>query len=73
MAKASVLMVVSHYRGFGGHEMVMNNLCSGLVKLGYDVSIGAFTFARDPPENIQKKKLSRFGLAVRQEFDLVHN
>jgi glycosyltransferase involved in cell wall biosynthesis len=58
--KASVLMVTSNYRVRGGHETVINNLCSGLEKQGYNLTIGAFSFEQDPPDNIRKVNLKRF-------------
>lgn len=73
MSKASVLMVLSHYRGFGGHEAVIENLCNGIASMGYDVAIGAFSFAREPPGNIRSERLSRLrGLRTRSRFDIIH-
>lgn len=56
----SVIMIVSKYHGVGGVDTVINNLCLGLQKLGYETSIGAFEFFKNPPRNINKVKLSRF-------------
>lgn len=75
MSKGCILMVVSKYRGVGGAEIVINNLCTHLNKLGYKTAIGAFTFAEDPPDNIEKVKLHRFAalsLANTKKFDIIH-
>jgi glycosyltransferase involved in cell wall biosynthesis len=53
-------MIVSRYRGYGGHEIVINNLCKGLAKLGHEVSIGAFFFDKNPPPEIHMVRLKRF-------------
>jgi hypothetical protein len=55
-----VLMVMSRYRIRDGHEMVINNLCNGLEKLGGNVAIGAFSIEQNPPDNIRKVNLKRF-------------
>ena len=54
-------MVTSRYRKTGGHESVINSLAIQLQKIGYEVSIGAYYFELDPPDNISKVKLSHFG------------
>lgn len=68
-------MVISNYHGMGGHDIVINNLCSGLNKIGYNTAIGAFSFAQNPPDNIQKINLSRLrGLSSNGlHFDIIHN
>jgi glycosyltransferase involved in cell wall biosynthesis len=78
MDKASVLMVLSNYRMAGGVEVVINNLCSGLNKIGYNVAIGAFSFDRNPPDNIEKVNLKRFRSLTsnnisKYDFDIVHS
>lgn len=74
MSKARILMTISHYRGFGGHDIVINNLCSGLQKIGYDVTIGAFSFDQTPPNEIKKIKLKKTNfLKESNDFDLIHN
>jgi glycosyltransferase involved in cell wall biosynthesis len=73
-AKISVLMVISSYRIRGGHETVINNLCNGLKKQGYNVAIGAFSFEQNPPDNIRKVDLKRFrSLNNDHEADIVHS
>jgi glycosyltransferase involved in cell wall biosynthesis len=71
-------MVVSNYRMAGGMEVVINNLCSGLNKIGYNVAIGAFSFDRNPPDNIEKVNLKRFTSLTsnnisKYDFDIVHS
>lgn len=53
-------MIVSRYRGYGGHEIVINNLCTGLTRLGHKVTLGAFHFDKKPPVEIRSIKLGRF-------------
>ena len=69
-------MVVRKYPADFGHTTVINNLCLGLKKLGYDVAIGAFSFYDDPPHSIQKVKLNKFDLLFsgidKLEFDIIH-
>ena len=76
MAKKSVLMVVAKYPATYGHTTVINNLCIELNKMGYNAAIGAFSFDSDPPNNIQKVKLSKFKLLVfgvnYLNFDIIH-
>jgi len=75
MSKGSILMVTSCYRRFGGIETVMDNLCMGLDKLGYDTCIGAYSFDNSPPENIKKVNLKRLGDLAKYNgnyFDIVH-
>src|SRR5947209_2010369 len=60
MSKGKVLMVISKYRGYQGHEIVINNLCNGLNRIGYSTAIGAFSFSQNPPSDIEKIKLNRF-------------
>lgn len=73
----SVLMTISFYRGFGGHEVVINNLCKGLARFGYDATIGAFGYTECPPDGIAWTHLKRFNnLATssnEKRFDIIHN
>jgi len=77
MSKASILMITSEYRAFGGVETVMNNLCLGLGKLGYETAIGAFSFFDDPPKNVKKIKLHKYrNLRLnfqKNNFDIIHS
>jgi glycosyltransferase involved in cell wall biosynthesis len=79
MDKASILMVISYYLRAGGAETVINNLCSGLRKIGYNVAIGAYSFHQNPPDNIDKVNLKKFrSLASNNinngyNFDIIHN
>ena len=76
MSKASILMVTYQYRKFGGVETVMNNLCLGLNKIGFETAIGAFSFQDDPPNYIERKSL-KFGNLKNnpngRNFDIVHS
>lgn len=77
MAKGSILMVVSTYLPFVGHGTVINNVCNGINKLGFNVAIGAFSFAQDPPDGIEKVNLKRFKRLTSNVpgcgFDIIHN
>jgi glycosyltransferase involved in cell wall biosynthesis len=77
MQKKSVLMVVAKYPATHGHTTVINNLCIGLRKLGYDTAIGAFAFYNEPPANIKKVRLSRFRLLKSGvnylDYDIIHS
>ena len=77
MAKPSVLLTISSYRGFGGHEIVINNLCLGLKTIGFRTAIGAFNFIENPPDGIERINLSRVRGLDNQggdhDFDIVHN
>src|SRR5438445_1570576 len=76
MSKGKVLMVISNYRGYQGHEIVINNLCNGLNKIGYSTAIGAFSFSQNPPWDIEKVKLNRFrnlpSNSNRDGYDIFH-
>ncbi len=75
MSKGSVLMIISKYNGVGGADVVMNNLCSGLKHLGYETAIGAFSFATNPPGNIEKVYLKKFRSlsgTTNKNFDIIH-
>lgn len=77
MTTGSVLMTISNYRGFGGHEIVINNLCKGLRERGFRSAIGAFNFVESPPDNIEKVHLNRTRRLENggdnPDFDIVHN
>ena len=47
-------MVISYCLRAGGAETVINNLCNGLRKIGYNIAIGAIFFLPNPPDNIEK-------------------
>ena len=77
MGNKSVLMVVAKYPATHGHTTVINNLCIGLGKLGYRTAIGAFSFDKEPPHNIEtvklnKSKLLRCGIEY-LGFDIIHS
>jgi glycosyltransferase involved in cell wall biosynthesis len=69
-----VLLLMSTYQGSGGHESVINNLAKGLMKLGHEVVIGAFSFKKNPPDLIPTLHLSRFRniLFSSSNFDIIH-
>lgn len=78
MPTDSILLTMKHYRGFGGHDIVINNLCNGLQKLGYQIVIGAFQFSEAPPDEIRYTKINRFETLALEKingnnFDLIHN
>ena len=72
-------MVISNYRALGGHQTVINNLCNGLYKIGYNIAIGAFSFDQNPPDNIEKVNLKKFKSLEsnkhnsKYDFDIIHN
>ncbi len=55
--------------------MVINHLCEGLEQLGYNASIGAFSFDSEPPSNIHKVKLTLGALMSKdmKSFDIIHS
>ena len=69
-------MVVRKYPADFGHTTVINNLCIGLKKLGYDTAIGAFSFESDPPNSIPKIQLKKSNLLFsgidKLGFDIIH-
>src|SRR2546426_2286350 len=79
MSRESILMVISNYRALGGHQTVINNLCKGLYKIGYNISIGAFSFDQNPPDNIEKINLRKFRSLEsnmrtgKHDFDIIHS
>jgi glycosyltransferase involved in cell wall biosynthesis len=71
-------MVIRYYLGVGGVETVINNLCNGLLKIGYNLAIGAYSFYQDPPDNIEKVNLKKFRSLTSNnrsayDFDIIHN
>jgi len=70
-------MIVARYPATHGHTTVINNLCLGLSKLGYRTAIGAFSFSKSPPNNIEMIKLDKFKLLTKGidylGFDIVHS
>jgi len=75
MTKGSVLMIKSVYTGVSGHDKVIANISIELQKLGYDVSIGSFSFQHDPPNGIAKinlKKTDMFFNKLIKKFDIIH-
>lgn len=76
MTKGSILMITAEYRGYGGVESVMNSLCNGLNNLGYETTIGAYSFLENPPNDIAKINITRFkDLKTNpngRDFDIIH-
>jgi len=70
-------MIVAKYPATHGHTTVINNLCIGLSKLGYRTAIGAFSFSKNPPQNIEMIKLNKFKLITQGldylDFDIIHS
>lgn len=77
MKKPSVLMVIEKYPADFGHTTVINNLCKCFNEMGYKSAIGAFSFESDPPNNIEKVKLSKIKLIFQGvntlNFDIIHS
>lgn len=77
MTREAILMTLKEYQSVGGHSIVINNLCTGLNKIGYNVVIGAFSINGKPPDGIEIVKLNRFGdltnIGNGYRFDLIHN
>lgn len=72
----SILMTTSKYQKTGGHNVVITNLSNEIQKLGYNVTIGAFSFKEKPPDGIEQLKI-KCGLLHKKNwsknFDLIHN
>ena len=70
-------MLISKYHGYGGSDSVINHLCNGLNQLGYQTSIGSFSFQSNPPEKTKKIKLNRFQkipeIIEGEEIDIIHS
>jgi len=70
-------MVVAKYPATYGHTTVINHLCNGLNKMGYRAAIGAFSFDKKPPFDIEAVKLSKFKLLTHGDkyldFDIIHS
>src|SRR5918911_303693 len=79
MSRGSILMVTSNYRALGGEQTVINNLCNGLYKIGYNIAIGAYSFDQNPPANIEKVNLKKFRSlksnkdTTKYDFDIIHS
>lgn len=77
MKHTSVIMIVAKYPATHGHTSVINNLCLELKNLGYKTAIGSFRFEQDPPNGIQKVKLSKLKLLFHGisslDFDIIHS
>ena len=69
-------MVVAQYPATSGHTTVIDNLCNGLNKIGYEAAIGAFSFKSNPPNNIKKVILSKKKLLTKGvsylDYDIIH-
>ena len=77
LGKNSVLMVISSYHGYGGADVVINNLCKELNNLGYKTAIGAFSFEKKPPYEIEQIKLRKIGKIFNDpetsKFEIIHS
>jgi 1,2-diacylglycerol 3-alpha-glucosyltransferase len=77
MKPKNILMIQNTFRGVGGHDTVITNLCIQLQKLGYNTAIGAFHFIDEPPAPITKIELKKFRFIKNSidgfEFDLIHS
>lgn len=67
-------MLLSTYQKTSGHTSVVDNLSINLVKQGYDITIGALKFEKEPPKDIKKIKLSYTNVSSYfQNYDIIHN
>lgn len=69
-------MTTSEYQHSGGHNVVISNLSKEIVKLGYDVTIGAFSFKEKPLEDINHIEIKKNPIDKKNwqnRFDLIHN
>jgi hypothetical protein len=78
MDKASILMIVSNYFMADRVEVVINNLCNGLNKIGYNVGIGPFSFDLNSADNKEKVNLEKFRSLTtnnisKYDFDIIHS
>jgi alpha-1,3-mannosyltransferase len=72
----SILMTASEFQQIGGHNVVINNLSKEISKLGYSVTIGAFSFKENPSEGIDHLKIKKNPLKKNKwqdKFNLIHN
>ena len=69
-----ILMTAGTY-GRYGISTVIKNLAVRLVKLGNDVTIGAFSFSEKPPDDVQSEKLSSpmNWTRLNQKYDIIHS
>ena len=76
MKKYSILMLVSTYHQVSGHTRVIDSLSQELVHLGHQVTIGAFSFEKDPPTETKKLILQKSNITqmIKEgSFDILHN
>ena len=75
MKQVKILMLMSNYQKVSGHTRVIDNLSLGLVKLGYNVTVGAFSFEKEPPDGINKLKFKKFENIISKfkNYDIIHN
>jgi len=72
----SILITTSEFQHTGGHNVVINNLSREICKLGYDVTIGAFSFKDLPSDGIQHIEIKKNPIDNKNwqnKFDLIHN
>lgn len=74
MSETCILMLMSVYQRVSGHTRVIDNLSIFLTKQGYNVTIGAFKFEKEPPKNIKKIILTYTNICSNfKKFDIIHN
>ena len=75
MKKVKILMLMSKYQKISGHTRVIVNLSLGLVKLSHNVTIGAFSFEKEPPKGVNKLKFKKFEFISSKfkNYDIIHN
>ena len=76
MSLKSILIAVDKFPTSFGHSTVINELSLKLQENGFKVSIGAFTFAEEPPKNIEKILLNKTKMLFSKKndlkFDIIH-
>jgi len=68
----SILITTSEFQHTGGHNVVINNLSREICKLGYDVTIGAFSFKDFPSNEIQHIEIKKNPVdIIRKEIEIL--
>jgi len=69
-------MLFRKYDSVSGHGVVVNNLCMGLERLGFEMTLGSFSFVSEPPPEIKKLQL-KVSMMLNgnydKNFDIIHN
>jgi teichuronic acid biosynthesis glycosyltransferase TuaC len=74
MEKTKILMLMSIYQKISGHTRVVDNLSKFLVKEGFDVTIGAIKFQKEPPNGVKREDLKLTNIISKiKNYDIIHN